>query len=705
MSAEAVVSLEPAALGGRVDQLCIDTIRTLTMDAVEKANSGHPGMPMAMAPVTYLLYTRYLRHNPRDPSWPDRDRFLLSAGHGSMLLYSVLHLCGYEVSMDEIKRFRQWGSLTPGHPERILGGHETPGVETTTGPLGQGFANGVGMAMAERFLRERYGAEVMDHRVFAICSDGDLMEGVASEAASLAGHLGLGRLVYIYDDNHISIDGDTALSFDTEDVGGRFGSYGWHVQAVHDANDLVTLSRALEAAIAEEKRPSLIRVRSTIAWPAPNAQGTAAAHGAPLGKDEIRATKEALGWDPECEFHVPAAVYKAFRTCAARGHELQRKWQRRLARWRAQDPTRAAEWERAWQGRLADAAFEALPSFDPAEAASVATRAAGSAVMQAFEPHVPTMLGGSADLAESTKTEFKGEPSFGRERAGRNVHFGVREHAMGAIVNGMALHGGIVKPYGSTFLIFSDYMRPAIRLSALMRLPVVWVFSHDSVGLGEDGPTHQPVEHYAALRAIPGLTVIRPADAAETAEAWRVALEDGCGPVCLLLTRQAVPVFDRTRLAAASGLASGAYVISDTAGRPDAVIVATGSEVALALRAQDELSSEGIAVRVVSMPSWELLDAQPDEYRESLFPSGVPVVAVEAGVALGWERFAERTVSVDRFGASAPGAEVLRRLGITSEAVMTAVREIACRRAPKGREPRSSRRPKTARRVVWPRRS
>jgi transketolase len=682
MNPQAVMAPAPAPLGERVDRLCIDAIRTLTMDAVENANSGHPGMPMAMAPAAYLLYTRFMRHNPRDPAWPDRDRFVLSAGHGSMLLYSVLHLCGYDLSLDEIKRFRQWGSLTPGHPERILGAHETPGVETTTGPLGQGFANGVGMAMAERFLRERYGAEIMDHRVFAICSDGDLMEGVAGEAASIAGHLGLGRLVYVYDDNHISIDGDTALSFDTEDVGGRFRSYGWHVHAVEDANDLAAISHALEAAIAEEERPSLIRVRSTIAWPAPNARGTAAAHGAPLGEEEVRATKEALAWDPDREFHVPDEVYEAFSSTVARGRALQREWQRRLARRRTEDPARAAEWERAWQGLPTEGLSDALPSFDPAEAASVATRAAGSAVMQAFASYVPTMLGGAADLAESTKTEFKGEPGFSRERPGRNVHFGVREHAMGAVVNGMALHGGIVKPYGSTFLIFSDYMRPAIRLSALMRLPVVWVFSHDSVGLGEDGPTHQPVEHYAALRAIPGLTVLRPADAAETAEAWRVALEDVAGPVCILLTRQAVPVLDRTQLAAASGLARGAYVISDAAGPPDAVIAATGSEVAIAVRAQDELSSEGIAVRVVSMPSWELLDAQPDGYRESVLPPGVPVVAVEAGVALGWERFADRTVSVDRFGASAPGAEVLHRLGITSQAVTAAVRRALGRRVP-----------------------
>jgi transketolase len=681
MNPEAVITAEAAPAGERVDRLCIDTIRTLTMDAVERAQSGHPGMPMAMAPAAYLLYTRYLRHNPRDPGWPDRDRFVLSAGHGSMLLYSVLHLSGYDVSLDEIKRFRQWGSLTPGHPERILGGHETPGVETTTGPLGQGFANGVGMAMAERFLRERYGADIMDHRVFAICSDGDLMEGVASEAASLAGHLGLGRLVYLYDDNHISIDGDTALAFDSEDVGTRFRSYGWHVQAVEDANDLADLSRALEAAIAEEERPSLIRVRSTIAWPAPNKRGTAAAHGAPLGEEEVRATKEALGWDRDSEFHVPEEVYEAFRSSAARGRRLQREWEGRRERRRAEEPARAAEWERAWQGRPAEGLGEALPTFDPAETDALATRAAGAKVMQAFAPYVPTMLGGAADLAESTKTEFKGESSFGRDGAGRNVHFGVREHAMGAVVNGMALHGGIVKPYGSTFLIFSDYMRPAIRLSALMRLPVVWVFSHDSVGLGEDGPTHQPVEHYAALRAIPGLTVIRPADAAETAEAWRVALEECDGPACLLLTRQGVPVLDRTRLAPASGLARGAYVLSDPGGELDAVIAATGSEVALALAAQEELGSEGIAARVVSMPSWELLEAQPREHRESLFPAGVPVVAVEAGVSLGWERFADRTVSVDRFGASAPGAEVLQRLGMTSEAVTTAVRELVGRRA------------------------
>ncbi|MGH2984773.1 MAG: transketolase [Solirubrobacterales bacterium] len=662
----------------RVDRVCINTIRTLTMDAVEKANSGHPGMPLAMAPVAHLLYARYLRHNADDPGWPDRDRFILSAGHGSMLLYSVLHLSGYGLSLEEIKRFRQWDSLTPGHPERVLGGHATPGVETTTGPLGQGFANGVGMAIAERFLRDRYGADLMDHRVFAICSDGDMMEGVASEAASLAGHLGLGRIVYLYDDNHISIDGGTALSFDTEDVGARFRAYGWHVEEVDDANDQAALSIAIEAGIADEDRPSLIRVRSIIGWPAPNAQNTAAAHGAALGEDEVRATKEALGWDPDLEFEVPAEAYEAFHPAAARGQSLQRQWEERLASRRKSDPELMAEWDRAWEGKPADGLADALPSFDPAEKDALATRTAGNATMQAFAPYFPTMLGGAADLAESTKTEFKDAEGFSRKRAGRNLHFGVREHAMGAVVNGMALHGGIVKPYGSTFLIFSDYMRPAIRLSALMRLPVVWVFSHDSVGLGEDGPTHQPVEHYAALRAIPGLTVIRPADAGETAEAWRVALEECDGPACLLLTRQGVPVLDRTRLAAADGLARGAYVLSEpTEGRTDAVIVATGSEVALALEAQEELREHGIAARVVSMPSWELLDMQPDEYVESLFPPEVPVVAVEAGIGFGWERFADLTVSVERFGASAPGAEVLRQLGITAEAVTAAVRELA----------------------------
>ncbi len=677
MSDTASTGTAPAtATAGAVDQLSIDTIRTLSMDAVQAANSGHPGMPMAMAPVAHLLYTRYLKHNPADPAWPDRDRFVLSAGHGSMLLYSVLHLGGYGLSLDEIKNFRQWESLTPGHPERDLV-RVTPGVETTTGPLGQGFANGVGMAMAERFLRERYGADVMDHRVFAICSDGDLMEGVASEAASLAGHLGLGRLVYLYDDNHITIDGDTELSFDSEDVEGRFRAYGWHTDAVEDANDLEALSAAIEAGIAEDARPTLIRVRSTIAWPAPNAQGTSASHGAPLGEDEVRATKEAMGWDPELQFHVPDEVREHYAAAAERGGELQGEWQQRFEAWRSADPDAAAEWDRAWEGRPADGIAAALPTFDPADKDSIATRIAGKETMAAFADLVPTMVGGSADLAGSTNTVFPNEQSYTREHAGRNVHWGVREHAMGASVNGLALHGGIVKPYGATFLQFSDYMRPAVRLSALMNIGCVWVYTHDSVGLGEDGPTHQPVEHYAALRAIPGLTVIRPGDAAETAEAWRTALEDVEGPVCLLLTRQGLPVLDRESLAPATGVARGAYVLSDPAdGSSQAIVIATGSEVGVALEAQKKLATDGVAVRVVSMPSWELFDAQGESYRAEILPPGVPTVSVESGVSLGWERYADASVSIDRFGASAPGAEVLDRLGINAGAVAAAVNEL-----------------------------
>ncbi|MHB1569760.1 MAG: transketolase family protein, partial [Solirubrobacteraceae bacterium] len=490
------------------------------MDAVEQARSGHPGLPMAMAPVAYALYTRILRHDPSDPRWPDRDRFILSAGHGSALLYSVLHLAGYDLPVQELERFRQLGSRTPGHPEHGL----TPGVETTTGPLGQGFANGVGMAMAERFLRERYGAEVTDHRVFALCSDGDLMEGVSAEAASLAGHLGLGRLVYLYDDNGITIDGDTALSFATEDVEARFRAYGWHTSFVEDVNDLQALTAAMQAAVDEVERPSLIRVRSVIGYPAPTKQGTSAAHGAPLGEEEARATRRLLGWDPDQRFVVPDPVRAVFATARQRGELERRRWEMRFAGWSASRPELAAEWARAWAGEPEPGLRRSIPAFEPVDVPKLATRAAGAKVMAAFAPHLPTMVGGSADLAESTKTRLPERDSFTRARAGSNVHWGVREHAMGAAVNGLALHGGIVKPYGSTFLVFSDYMRPAIRLSALMQLPVVWAFTHDSIAVGEDGPTHQPIEHYAALRAIPGLTVIRPADANETAQAWRVAL-------------------------------------------------------------------------------------------------------------------------------------------------------------------------------------
>ncbi|HWF35260.1 MAG TPA: transketolase [Solirubrobacteraceae bacterium] len=657
---------------GELDRLCIDTIRTLSMDAVEQATCGHPGLPMAMAPVAHLLYTRVLKHNPADPAWPDRDRFVLSAGHGSMLLYSILHLTGYDLPLSELERFRQWDSLTPGHPERLLKPHAegyvaTPGVETTTGPLGQGFANGVGMAMAERFLRERYGSDVMDHRVFSICSDGDLMEGVSAEAASLAGHLGLGRIVYLYDDNHITIDGETALSFSSEDVEARFRAYGWHTLSVEDVNDLGEVQAAVDAGIAEEERPTLIRVRSIIGYPAPHKQGTAAAHGAALGADEVRATKEVLGWDPDAHFLVPDSVREAYAHTVERGARLQEEWESRFSSWRSQHTDLAAEWDRAWAGEPEPGLEEALPKFDPEEKDKLATRAAGGKVLDAVAPYLPTMVGGSADLAGSTLAILPGDDAFGPGTTGRTVHWGIREHAMGSAVNGLVLHGGIVRPYGGTFLVFSDYMRPAIRLSALMGLPVVWVFTHDSVGLGEDGPTHQPVEHYAALRAIPGLTVIRPGDANETAQAWHTALQPGRGPVALLLTRQGLPVLPPDLVG--DGPQKGAYVLADPPEEPDAIIVATGSEVAVAMAAQRELSERGIGARVVSMPSWELFEEQSQEYRDSVLVSGVPKVSVEAGIPMGWSQWVDASVAIERFGASAPGDEVMRRLGVTPEHV------------------------------------
>ena len=653
-----------------IERLSIDTIRTLAMDAVQKANSGHPGMPMAMAPAAYLLFQRIMEHNPRDPQWPDRDRFVLSAGHGSMLLYAVLHLSGYDLPLEEIKRFRQWGSLTPGHPERDRV-HVTPGVEVTTGPLGQGFGNGVGMAIAERFLRERYGREVQDHRVFGIVSDGDLMEGVAAEAASLAGHLGLGRIVYLYDDNHISLDGPTSWTYEGEDVTKRFEAYQWHVQHVEDANDLHALEVAIDKAMREEERPSLIRVRSIIGWPSPHKQGTSKAHGAALGEDEVRATKEVLGWDPDAHFLVPDGVYEHF-SAVARGGALQGEWDRRFRQWRDQDADRAAEWDAAWAGRPLPGVADAL-HIDWGKD-KLATRVAGQKAMAAFSAYVPTMVGGAADLSESTKTEFPGgdDERYTREHARRNVFFGVREHGMGASVNGMCAHGGIVRPYGSTFLQFADYMRGSIRLSALTGLPVAWVYTHDSVGLGEDGPTHQPVEHLAALRAIPGLTVFRPGDANETAAAWRTILEDLEGPAVLVLSRQDLPVLAE---ASAEGVARGAYVLHDVSD-PGVTLVGTGSELSVAIAAAERLAGDGIRARVVSMPSWELFAAQDDAYRDAVLPRDVPKVSVEAGVSQGWERWVDRAISIERFGASAPGPEVLERLGITPEAVAGAAVEL-----------------------------
>jgi transketolase len=642
-----------------IEQLSIDTIRTLSMDAVQKANAGHPGTAMALAPLAYLLYTEVMRHNPANPRWPDRDRFILSAGHAAVLQYSVLHLTGYNLSLEELKRFRQWQSATPGHPEL---GH-TDGVEVTTGPLGQGFANGVGMAFAERFLADTFNRPhhgIVDHHIYAICSDGDLMEGVSYESGSLAGTNALGKLVYFYDDNHITIDGTTSISF-TEDRGKRFEALGWHVQHIADVNDLDALREAIANAQEEVDRPSVVIVRSHIAYGAPKAVDTAKAHGSPLGEKEVAATKKAMGWDPDKHFYVPDEVY-AHMNRVDRGNALETEWRQRFATWSQAFPDARETWDAAWSGTIGP---WTPPDFAPGD--ELATRAAGKEVMQAFKHAVPTMIGGAADLVESTYTEIEGGGLFSPRWAGRNIAFGIREHAMGSIVNGIAAHGGCVKPYGSTFLIFSDYMRPAVRLSALMGLPVVWAWSHDSVGLGEDGPTHQPVETYAALRAIPNLWFVRPADATETAEAWRVALERTDGPVALSLSRQKVPTLDRAELAPASMLERGAYTLWESSPSPDLILIATGAEVGLALEAARKLAADGTAVRVVSMPCWELFEEQSREYRDEVLPPDVSArLSIEPGVELGWKRWVgDRgdSISLEHFGASAPGATVLEQFG------------------------------------------
>ena len=648
-----------------IEQLSIDTIRALSMDAVQQANAGHPGTAMALAPLAYLLYTEVMNHNPANPHWPDRDRFVLSAGHACVLQYSALHLTGYDLSLEELKRFRQWQSATPGHPEY----HHTEGVEVTTGPLGQGVANGVGMGFAERFLAATFNRPhhtVVDHHVYAICSDGDLMEGVSYEAASLAGTNALGKLVYFYDDNHISIDGTTAISF-TEDRGARFEALGWHVQRVADVNDLDLLREAIANAQAETQRPSIIVVRSHIAYPAPHAVDTSAAHGSPLGADEVAATKKVMGWDPDRHFYVPDEVY-AHMNGVERGTAAETAWTERLSGWSAAFPRERERWDTAWAGRIAE--WE-LPVFEVGD--DMATRAAGKIVMQAFKDAAPTMIGGSADLVESTYTEFTGGGIFSKDWVGRNIAFGIREHAMGSIVNGIAVHGGCIKPYGSTFLMFSDYMRPAVRLSALMRLPVVWAWTHDSVGLGEDGPTHQPVETYAALRAIPFLWFMRPADANETAWAWKLALERSDGPVALSMSRQKVPTLDRSEVAPASGVARGAYTLWES-GSPELILLATGSEVSLVLEAARKIAEDGTGVRVVSMPCWELFEEQPAEYRDEVLPPDVKArLSVEAGVELGWSKWVGdhgASISIEHFGASAPGGTVLSQFGYNVDNVV-----------------------------------
>jgi transketolase len=679
-----------------LDQLCIDTIRFLSVDAVQKANSGHPGMPLGAAPMAYVLWTRHLKCNPRHPDWPDRDRFVLSAGHGSMLLYSLLHLSGYDLPLADIENFRQWGSKAPGHPER---GH-TPGVEVTTGPLGQGFANAVGLAIAEAQLAARYnrpGHEIINHRTYSIVSDGDLMEGVASEAASLAGHLRLGKLICLYDDNRVTLSAGTGIAF-SEDRAARFRAYGWHTASVADGNDIEAIAQALDDARAETSRPSLILVRTHIGYGSPNKHDSFEAHGSPLGPDEVRLTKESLGWPAAPPFLIPGAALAHMREALARGTRDEAAWTARMQAYTQAFPDLAAELQGRLRGELPAGWDAGIPVF-PADAKGMATRAASGKVMNAFAPKLPAFTGGSADLDPSTKTALKnlgdfnppsaagddiqGSDGGGWSAAGRNLHFGVREHAMGAIVNGLAAHGGFV-PYGATFLIFSDYMRPAIRLAALAKLHVVHVFTHDSIALGEDGPTHQPVEQLASLRAIPGLTVIRPADANETAVAWKVAVEASDRPVLLVLTRQDVATLDRTRYASAEGLRRGAYVLSDPSDRrPALILIASGSEVGLILAAAERLQGEGIAVRCVSMPSWDLFEAQPRTYRDEVLPPQLPArLAVELGVAQGWDRYiGDRgdMLGVERFGASAPADVLLREYGFTVDNVVSRARRLLAR--------------------------
>jgi transketolase len=668
-------TVPPSALDTDLDELAINTIRFLAVDAVQRAESGHPGMPMGAAPMAYVLWTRHLSHNPRDPQWPDRDRFVLSAGHGSMLLYALLHLTGYDLSMEELKNFRQWGSKTPGHPEA----HLTPGVETTTGPLGQGVANAVGMAIAEKHLAARFNTPerpLVDHYTYAICSDGDLMEGISHEAASLAGHLGLGKLIYLYDDNEISIDGSTDLAF-TEDVDARFEAYDWHVQRIDDGNDLHAIDAAIQAARAETERPSLISVRTHIGYGSPNQQDTAAAHGSPLGEDEVVLTKRNLGWPEDETFYVPDAVRDHLREAISRGADAQAAWNERFARYKEEQPEKAQAFATGMAGDLPDGWADALPTFEAGT--SMATRAASGTTLDALGPHLPSLIGGSADLTGSNKTDIEGRHDFQTDRPeGQYFRFGVREHAMAGAANGMALHGG-VRPYVGTFLIFSDYLRPSLRLSALMEQPVIYVFTHDSIGLGEDGPTHQPIEHLMALRAIPNLTLIRPADANETAQAWRAALQNDHGPTALALTRQGLPTLDRTTYASAEGVRQGAYVLSDDDDTPDAILIASGSEVQHIARAAETLrADDGINVRVVSMPSWALFDAQPDAYRDAVLPPNVDVrLAMEAGRAQGWERYVGpkgRIIGIDRFGASAPGSTNMEQFGFTAEHVVDTVR-------------------------------
>ena len=658
-----------------IDELCVNTLRMLSVDMVEKARSGHPGMPMGAAPMAYVLWTRFLKHNPKNPKWINRDRFILSAGHASALLYSLLYLTGYDLSVDELKRFRQWGSKTPGHPEY----RTTAGVETTTGPLGQGLANAVGMAIAQQFIAAHFnkpGHEIIDHYIYVMISDGDLMEGISHEAASLAGHLKLGRLVFLYDNNHISIEGSTQLTF-TEDVLRRFDAYGWHVQEVDKGNDLDAIQRAIEIAI-KDPRPSFISIKTIIGYGSPNKQGTSKAHGEPLGPEEAELTKKNLGWPTE-PFYVPEEALSHFRKAIEQGKKREKDWNIKYESYKREYPEEAAQLEKLFRGELPPSWDEDLPVFEPSKN-GMPTRVASGQMLNFLASRIPNIIGGSADLGPSNKTLISGAGDFeAGNYKGRNLRFGVREHAMGAILNGIALYNGLI-PYGGTFLVFSEYMRPAIRMAAMMKLKVIYIFSHDSIGVGEDGPTHQPIEQLASLRSIPGLTVIRPCDANEVVEAWRYAIGKKDGPVALILTRQTVPVIDRKGLSPATGLKKGAYVLKEAGKRMEVVLIATGSEVYPALGAAGILENKGIGTRVVSMPSWEIFDAQPEEYKKQIIPEDVKLkAAVEAGVSTGWHKYVGcdgEVIGIDRFGASAPYKVLFEKFGFTPEAIAERVEKV-----------------------------
>lgn len=661
----------------QLDELCINTIRFLAVDAVQKANSGHPGMPMGCAPIAYRLFTKYMRYNPQNPKWFNRDKFVLSAGHGSMLLYSMLYLTGYDLTMDDLKNFRQWGSKTPGHPEALL----TPGVETTTGPLGQGITNAIGMSVAEDFLAATFNKSdisLLDHYIYVIASDGDMMEGVSHEASSFAGHQRLGKLIVFYDDNNISIDGSTNLAF-TEDVGKRYEAYGWHVQHLDNVNDLDAMDRVIENAQKEKTRPSFIVTKTHIGFGSPNKQDTSSAHGSPLGDEEVKLTKKNLGWPEDKTFYVPEEVSKYFSQFKEKGKKLEQEWNQQFEKYCEKYPEEGKLFDQVMHGNFGDKWKSKLPKF-AVEEKGMATRSSSGKVLNAIASSIPTLIGGSADLAPSNNTELKGYPAFSPEhREGRNFHFGVREHGMAGMLNGMAIYGGVI-PYGGTFLIFSDYLRPAIRLGALSGLRPIYVFTHDSIGLGEDGPTHQAVEHLAALRAIPEVVVIRPADANETSYAWQAAIEHSNSPVALILTRQNIPIIDQDKYPSAKGLLKGAYILRDTKGTPDIILMASGSEVQHILAAAETLESEGIKARCVSFPSWDLFDVQPDDYKNSvLLPEVKARLSVEAGVKMGWEKYVGEegeAISIERFGASAPGEVLMHKFGFTAENVVQKAKEV-----------------------------